>query len=303
MSTACGETWVVISRFRFKSNEQMALLTRPRTRRTQRAKSNDSIRTSRAVKRLFPAGYPPVPIVRLSVEQYHDLLDVGILWDGDPIELLEGWMVPKDASDDLPRDTLPSEQSPDVPSVPIWRLTVPQYHQLLQAEILKCGDPIELLEGWLVPKMTKNPPHMVACELLSEALRSLLVPGWFLKFEAPLSLDDSEPEPDLSVIRGKSRDYIEHHPRPKEAALVIEVADTSRVRDLGLKKRLYARAKIQEYWVVNLPESRLEVFRDPTGPVDVPDYRKHQSFTSRQKVPFALDGKKLGSLLVADVLP
>ena len=281
----------------------MAVLSPRRTRRKTRSAGSGSTVTDLYVERQFPAGYPPVATVRLSVDQYHRLLKAGILWDGDPIELLEGWMVPKYASDDLPRDTLPAESSPDVPNVPVWRLTVPQYHQLLQAEILRSGDRIELLEGWLVPKMTKKPPHMVACELLSEALRSLLAPGWFLKFEAPLSLSDSEPEPDLSVVRGKSRDYADHHPAAAEVGLVVEVADSSRARDLGLKKRLYARSQITEYWVINLPESRIEVFREPSGPTTAPDFRKHQIFTARQRVPFVLDGKKLGSVLVASVLP
>ena len=281
----------------------MAALSSGRTRRKARSAKRSSAVDGLPVERQFPAGYPPVATVRLSVNQYHRLLETGILWDGDPIELLEGWMVPKFASDDLPRDTLPAESSPDVPNVPVWRLTVPQYHQLLQAEILRSGDRVELLEGWLVPKMTKNPPHMVACELLSEALRSLLVTGWYLKFEAPLSLSDSEPEPDLSVVRGKSRDYVDHHPEANEVGLVVEVADTSRARDLGLKKRLYARSNITEYWVINLPDSRIEVFREPTGPALIPDFQKHQVFTARQRVPFVLDGKKLGSVLVASVLP
>ena len=230
------------------------------------------------------------------------MMDAGLLHDGDPIELLEGWMVPKHVPDDLPRDSLPSELSADLPSVPIWRLSVDQYHQMLQAEVLRSGDRVELLEGWLVPKMTKNPPHMVACELLSEALRKILPSGWFLKFEAPISLVDSEPEPDLAIVRGRSRDYVKRHPSAKELGLIVEVADASRLRDLGLKKRLYSRSRIAEYWVVNLPESRIEVFHDPAGRI-APDYRKHQIFTARQRVPLSLEGKKVGSVLVADVLP
>lgn len=272
--------------------------TRRRTTVRRRTVANHS-----KSRRTFPAAYSPVPIARLSVEQYHRMLDAAILEDGDPIELLEGWMIPKDAADDLPRDSLPAEDSPDIPPAPVWRLTVRQYHQMLEAEILHSGDRIELLEGWLVPKMTKNPPHMVACELLSDALRSLVPSGWFLKFEAPLSLSDSEPEPDLAIVRGTSRDYIKGHPSSKQVGLVVEVADASRLRDLGLKKRLYARSRIVEYWVVNLSDARVEVFREPSGPTAHPDYRQHQIFTARQRIPLTLDGKKCGTVLVSSVLP
>ena len=105
------------------------------------------------------------------------------------------------------------------------------------------------------------------------------------------------------IVAGVSRDYIKRHPAAKDAGSVIEVADSSRVRDLGLKKRMYARSQVTEYWVLDLTKSRLEVFTEPSGPCDEPGYGSRQVFTAKQRVPVLLNGKKVGSILVSDVLP
>lgn len=197
----------------------------------------------------------------------------------------------------------PQRLTVGIPTEPICRISVEQYHDMIRVGILNSDDPIELLEGWLVRKMAKNPPHVVACELLSAALQLLLAAGWFIKREAPLSLLDSEPEPDLAIVRGRSRDYSERHPTSKDVGIVIEVADSSRDRDLSLKKRIYARSAITEYWVVNLPSAQIEVFSEPNSSAKTPSYRSHRVYTAKQKLPVVLSGKKLGTLLVADVLP
>ena len=105
------------------------------------------------------------------------------------------------------------------------------------------------------------------------------------------------------IVAGGSRDYTKRHPSAKEIGVVIEVADSSRVRDLGLKKRLYARSKVTEYWVLDLTKSRLEVFTEPSGPSDEPDYGTRQVFTAKQRVPVVLNGKKIASILVSEILP
>lgn len=89
-----------------------------------------------------------------------------------------------------------------VPTLPIWQLSVEQYHQMIQTGILTEDDPIELLEGWLVPKMPKNPPHRISTALVREALTRLLPVGFFVDSQEPLTTDDSEPEPDAMVVQG-----------------------------------------------------------------------------------------------------
>src|SRR5439155_21803197 len=118
-------------------------------------------------------------------------------------------------------------QPPGVPSEPIWRLSVEQYHEMARAGILTKDDRVELLEGWLVAKMTKHPPHVIATGLIHDALRVIVPDGWYVSKEDPVTTLDSEPEPDLAVIRGTRRDYRDHHPGPLDVVLVVEVADTS----------------------------------------------------------------------------
>src|SRR6266571_505513 len=130
-----------------------------------------------------------------------------------------------------------------IPQVPIMRLSVQQYHSMIDAGILRSGDPVELLEGWLVVKMTKNPPHVFANARLHDILVPLVPTGWFVNSQDPVTTLESEPEPDASVIRGDRRDFLGGHPSPRDVALIGEVADSSLDDDRGIKKRIYARAR------------------------------------------------------------
>src|SRR4051794_9081741 len=91
----------------------------------------------------------------------------------------------------------PAAPDPNVPTVPIYRLSVEQYHAMIEAGILHSGEPVELLEGWLVPKMTKHPPHIFATQTLRDLLPPLVAPGWFVNDQEPVTTEESEPEPDL----------------------------------------------------------------------------------------------------------
>jgi Uma2 family endonuclease len=185
----------------------------------------------------------------------------------------------------------------------IWRLSVDQYHAMIDAAILDEDDPVELLEGLLVTKMSKNTAHVLAKRLLLEALRAILPAGWFLDEQDPVTTADSEPEPDTAVIRGSPRDYSVRHPGPEDVAIIIEVADSSLRRDRGRKKRLYARASIREYWIVNLIDRQVEVYTDPTGPGKQPDYRQHRDYAASDAVPVIVDGREVGRLTVTNLLP
>jgi Uma2 family endonuclease len=190
-----------------------------------------------------------------------------------------------------------------VPDVPIYRLTVAQYLAMAEAGILSEDDPVELLEGWLVEKMTKRPPHMVATGLLVDFFSRLLPVGWFLNVQDPIATPDSLPEPDAVVIRGARRDYLERRPTAADVGLLVEVADTSLQQDRGTKKRLYARAGIPIYWIVNLVERQIEVYTEPTGSIDQPDYRQRRDYGPSDAIPVLLDGQEVGILAVQDVLP
>jgi Uma2 family endonuclease len=193
--------------------------------------------------------------------------------------------------------------APVIPTVPIMRLSVDQYHEMMRTGILRSGDPIELLEGWLVIKMSKNPPHVYSTSRLDDLLTEMLPPGWFVNSQDPITTLESEPEPDASVIRGERRDYLAGHPKPKDVGLIGEVSDSSLEYDQGIKKRIYARASIPVYLIVNLEDRSIELYTDPTGPGDEPDYRQHQVYGENDFVPIILDGIEIGKLVVKAVLP
>lgn len=200
---------------------------------------------------------------------------------------------------------LPSPQrlSDGLPSEPVCRITVEQYHEMIRAGIIDSADPIELLEGWLVRKMPKNPPHVVSGKRLRKVLAKIIPRGWEIRSQDPITLADSEPEPDVAIVVDHDHEYLTHHPRSGDVGLLIEVADPSLPRDKGSKKTVYARAKIGCYWIVNLSEATIEVFTEPTGSSKNPVYRGHQVFTAKQRVPVILGGKKVGSVLVSECLP
>ncbi len=192
---------------------------------------------------------------------------------------------------------------PALPCEPVWPLTVHQYHEMIRTGILTDDDPVELLEGVLVPKMSKNPPHSAATRRLREALRPLLPPGWLVDSQEPVTLGDGEPEPDVVVMRGVLDQYDARHPGPADVGMLVEVTDATLARDRGVKKRTYARGRISVYWIVNLVEGQVEVYTEPSGPTDTPDFGRRQDYRRGETVPVVLDGVEVGRVAVDDFLP
>ncbi len=190
------------------------------------------------------------------------------------------------------------------PTLPIYRLSVDQYHRMARAGILGEDDRVELLGGYLVPKMTKHQPHHIASGSVNDLLFRLVPPGWYVARGEPLTAaDDSEPEPDLMIVRGQRDDYPENPPHGPDVALVVEVADASLARDKAEQKSIYAASGIPFYWLMNLLARRIEVYSDPTGPADWPDYRMRTDHGPDDSVALVLDGREITRLDVRDVLP
>jgi hypothetical protein len=185
----------------------------------------------------------------------------------------------------------------------IYRLSVGQYMEMARVGILTEHDRLVLLRGWIVTKMTKHQPHVVAARLTSDALRSAVPPGWHVAKEDPIATLDSVPEPDCTVLRGVTRDYLGRQPGPQDVGLVVEVADSSLRVDRTVMKAIYAEVAIPVYWIVNIPDRRLEVYTDPTGPGDSPDYRQRRDYGPDDNVPLVLDGREVGRIAVRDLLP
>jgi Uma2 family endonuclease len=192
-----------------------------------------------------------------------------------------------------------SPPPPAIPDEAIFRLEVTQYHAMVQAGILTEDDPVELLEGWLVAKMPKNPAHRIATHQVLQVLVRVLPENWYADSQEPITTEDSEPEPDVMVVRGHTRDYADRHPGPTDVALVVEVADTTLRRDRTLKQRLYARAGIPEYWIVNLVDRCVEVYTNPAAA----GYQHQQSCGPDEAVPVVLDGHEAGRVPVPSLLP
>ena len=190
-----------------------------------------------------------------------------------------------------------------VPTEPIYRLSVQQYRAMAQHGTLHEDDPVELLEGWLVQKMTKRPPHSIATGLVRDALDRVLPAGWHTDVQEPISTAESEPEPDVAVIRGARRDYLKAPPAHPNVALVVEVADTSLRQDRGTKKRIYARAGLPTYWIINLIQRHIEVYTSPSGPAPGPNYGERHVYELADAVPVILDGVEVARLEVRDLLP
>lgn len=196
-----------------------------------------------------------------------------------------------------------SEAQEEIPDVPIYRLAVAQYHAMARAGILDEDAPVELLEGWLVQKMTKDPAHRAATHRVRRALERLVTVGWYVDSQEPITLAESEPEPDVVVVRGQTEDYLDRHPGPREVGLVVEVADASLRTDREAKKRAYAAAGIPIYWIVNLKEHQIEVYTEPHATRKTSTYRERRNYGAPDTIPVVLDGVEIGRLAVRELLP
>ena len=134
--------------------------------------------------------------------------------------------------------------------------------RLIELGILHEDEPVELLGGEMVVREPQASPHATSVQLVAQALQRAFGPGWTVRSQLLVALDaEPEPEPDACVVPGAPRDYPAHHPtRP---VLIVEVAQESLGSDRALKAGLYARAGITDYWIVNLRESAVEVYREP----------------------------------------
>lgn len=185
---------------------------------------------------------------------------------------------------------------------PLYRFRVEQYEKMIEAGVLTSGDHVELIEGIVVQKMTQHPPHAVAIDYTLDALRPLLPEGWRLREQKPIKLSNSEPEPDLVVVRGPLQRYERQHPGPRDIALLIEVADASLEGDRQEKGQTYARARIPVYWIINLIDRQVEVYTEPKGGKS-PAYRRRADYRLDAKVPLVIEGNEVGQVSVSDLLP
>jgi len=178
-----------------------------------------------------------------------------------------------------------------------------EYARLIDHGFFDENDPIELLDGLLLVKEPQHSPHRTAVLLVAKALERAFGEGWFVQTQSPIILDDrSEPEPDVCVVRGSPRDYAAAH--PSGPALVVEVAQSGLALARGRKATAYARARIADYWILDLGTRALELYREPTSPGSA---RRHWGYAVVQTLGADATVAPLAApaavIRVADLLP
>jgi Uma2 family endonuclease len=197
----------------------------------------------------------------------------------------------------------PASPPPLLSAAGFKRFTPAQYHALIHSGVIQEGEPIELLEGYLVEKGMRNPPHDGAITRLTNRLPGHLPPGWVGRFQCATSLGESEPEPDGAVVRGDFASYDNHLPTAADIGLVVEVSDSTLAFDRRDKGRIYARAGIPVYWIVNVADRQVEVYADPDPAAGPPAYRARTDYRPGDAVPITLAGAAVGTIAVSELLP
>jgi Uma2 family endonuclease len=187
-----------------------------------------------------------------------------------------------------------------------YRMTAEEYFRAIEADVFQHQRRIELWEGQIYEKMAKKLPHSGSHSLVLAALFRALPNDWSIWSENPILVDDfTAPLPDVTVIRGTPHVYTSRGSFPKfgEIGLVVEVAETSLRKNLTDTLKVYARAELPYYWVVNLVVGRVEVYSEPRVDGDLASYGKAEMFGRGQDVPVVLDNHEVARIPVNDLLP
>jgi Uma2 family endonuclease len=187
--------------------------------------------------------------------------------------------------------------------VQIRQWTRAEYGRLIEIGVFDLGERVELLGGEILVAEPQSSPHYTAIGLVEDALKLAFGPGWLVRAQGPIALDDqSEPEPDVAAVQGSVRDYGRQH--PARAALIVEVAEVSLALDRAHKGSLYARAHVEDYWVLNLVDRVLEIYRQPVADELAPfgwRYASRQTLGAESHVaPLAAPGARVS---ISDLLP
>jgi Uma2 family endonuclease len=183
------------------------------------------------------------------------------------------------------------------------RFTRLEYERLAELEFFRPDERLELIDGVMVVRAPQDSPHATGVRLVLRALRAVFGAGWIVDSQLPVALDDySEPEPDAAVVAGDPRDYRDAHPtRP---VLIVEVAESRLALVRRQKASLYARAGIADYWVVNLVDRVLEVYREPVvAPAAPYGFRYRSSTRLRPTATVTPLAAPSTTIPVADLVP
>jgi Uma2 family endonuclease len=145
----------------------------------------------------------------------------------------------------------------------LW--TVDDYHRMVKTGILTGSDRVELLEGQIIEMNPQLPPHAATTQHAFRYLDRLLETVAYVRMQLPVTLKPkSEPEPDIAVVRINANEDGDRHPTPDDILLIIEIADSTLLGDRQQKARIYAKAGISDYWILDVNARQVYVFREPT---------------------------------------
>ncbi len=239
-------------------------------------------------------------LYRVSTRAYQGLIEHGLI-ARDQVALVDGLLMNVNGG-----ETTDGSETDLIDR--LYRIPLDLYHGMIEHGLLTEHDHVVLLDGLLVKKMGRKPPHVKATIKVFRLCSAIVPAGWEVRKEDPITLPgatagrDSEPEPDVFIVRGDLDDFDDHHPGPADLALVVEVAESSLRGDrAGLAR--YAWSKIPVAWIVNLIDETVEVYTRPTGPSELAKYEETQVYQKGDRLPVVVDGREVGRVAVSDLLP
>ena len=185
---------------------------------------------------------------------------------------------------------------------PLYRMSLEQYESLIATGFFTKHDDVHLINGYVVNRMAESPEHGAVCDVIRRTMEVILlaVAGWHARGQNGLKIPSqvSIPRPDLAIVRGDWRDYLNRYPESRDTALVVEVSISSLDADRALAE-IYGKAGIPVYWVVNVDDGQVEVYSDP-GPSG---YQSHEVLAPGHVLSVMVNGVEVGEIPVADILP
>lgn len=185
------------------------------------------------------------------------------------------------------------------------RISRALYDRMIEAGIFTTRDRIELLEGRLYEMSPMGNPHRAVLNHIAAWIHRSVPEGWHINSQTPIALDDfSEPEPDFAIVRGTTKDYLDHQPAPADIGLIVEVSDTSLAYDRKRKLPVYAETGIPEYWIINLMDNVIEIRTDPCPREGEKRgfYSTTREFRGDHVVTLRLDGEIVTEIRVDELL-
>lgn len=236
-----------------------------------------------------------------TVDQYHKLIEIGVLGQGEGVELIAGYIQMKPGCGSLDNAIAAVRGNG---AVFLRRFSVREYQLMIASGILEEDEPVELLEGMIVQVPLQNPPHSSAVYKAQQVLPPIVPEGWIVRIQLPILVSGSQREPDISVVRAPISRYAQRHPTRSDIAMLGEIADSTIKKDRQVLAALYARDRIPVYWLINIPDAQIEVYTEPCiDDTGAAYYKTRQDYGRKDTLPIVIKLRIVGKVRVRDLLP